>query len=345
MACGPSPDAIVEHLLTVAAADAVLVMKATLDSASVNIAPAAESMQPADMPVAADIPSVRCVETSSPQTLPKPPSTAGVPKPQNSCGKKVRFDDPLTTAVWIADSNYDRGSIVVDLSKTPFALFRKDALLMAKPTAVSSTSSNCLSSFATIAASGPVETMSPRSNGQQKLVSSTLSPSLDGPHATTRTEIDALTAAAPAETRAAELSAEASSGATAATDSGEVQTRSDFFGSWDYEESDSSVITDAELSDFEESSPESANGEVEGHSAKPAFFGVWKRDRSEGYEALLLNSGVSKHAAAAALRKHPVHIIDHDGTYFRLIIKNGLTAVDNTYFIGDEPRVVRGQAI
>ena len=37
----------------------------------------------------------------------------------------------------------------------------------------------------------------------------------------------------------------------------------------------------------------------------------------------------------------PVHIIDHDGSYFRLIVKNGLSKVDNTFWIGEEPKQVR----
>lgn len=73
----------------------------------------------------------------------------------------------------------------------------------------------------------------------------------------------------------------------------------------------------------------------------PAFYGVWKRTSSEGYEELLLMSGVPKRAVAVAMRKHPVHIIDHDGSYFRLIVKNGLSKVDNTFWIGEEPKQVR----
>ncbi|CAM9318912.1 unnamed protein product, partial [Hapterophycus canaliculatus] len=78
-----------------------------------------------------------------------------------------------------------------------------------------------------------------------------------------------------------------------------------------------------------------------------AFYGVWKRTSSEGYEDLLLSSGVPKRAVVMAMKKHPVHIIDHDGSYFRLIVKNGLSKVDNTFFIGDEPKQVcaRGRLV
>lgn len=235
-------------------------------------------------------------------------------------GRKVRFDARLTTAVWPADSNYDRRSIVVDLSKTPFALFRKDALLMAKPTAVAGTATGpfppSTANLRTIPRNADVAIVSPQTSALRA-------------GATERTAI------ATATTCAAEGGRDSPPPNDACT-----LRRAELCYSWDSEESDGSCVTDNETDNNTEHSETDSNPCCERRSVEPAFFGVWKRTASEGYEALLLSSGVPKRAATTALRKHPIHIIDHDGTYFRLIVKNGLSKVDNTFFIGDEPRTV-----
>lgn len=214
--------------------------------------------------------------------------------------RRVTFDPRLTTAVWPALSDYDRTSIVVDLSKTPFALFRKDAVLMAKSAAATTTpAEHCVpSSPAPLATRIPTkETSVPTAAGAND----------DGIESSPQPD------AAGSRLRAVSL---------------------------DYESDSSSAVTDTETMSETDSIPcldwEGVGMEEEG----PAFYGVWKRTSSEGYEALLLSSGVPKRAIAMALRKHPVHIIDHDGSYFRLIVKNGLSKADNTFFIGDEPRMV-----
>lgn len=274
--------------------------------------------------------------------------------------KKVRFHPQMPNAVWIADSNYDRRSIVVDLSKTPFALFRKDALLMAKSSgvvapqasAVASRASPLASTAADVASStADVDCLSSRENSTENielkpLVSSATRRANDTAATTaTAPAAGASPSATTSSTKAASAAAGSSPSVAAAAspvlpETTETRSCSQFFGSWDSEESDSAGHTDTE--DVSEHS-EGCDGDAENaerRSGEPAFYGVWKRERSEGYEQLLLSSGVPKRAAAIALRKHPVHIIDHDGSYFRLIVKNGLSKVDNTFFIGDEPREV-----
>ncbi|CAM9471473.1 unnamed protein product [Choristocarpus tenellus] len=181
--------------------------------------------------------------------------------------RRVHFSSELSTVVGIADANYDRRSIVVDLSKTPFALFHKDAVLMRKPR------------FTT------VPTSCEGSSAERP----------------------------PDDTVSSRVSRESDS----------------------YDTDASGATSDADSSSDEDEGP---------NSNTVGFYGVWKRVSSEGYEALLKFSGVPKRAAKIAVRKHPIHIIDHDGLYFRLIVKNGLSKVDNTFFIGDEPRedVVNG---
>lgn len=224
---------------------------------------------------------------------------------------RVRFQTPLVTAVWEADIHYDRRSIVVDLSKTPFALFRKDALLMARPPAMAATSPS--------PKTGPLKPTGP-------------------PRRDTTVCAESEGRADGAEPRATSANCGVAGRIRPSRVEGSTRCRSDVFGSWDSEESDCSGVTDTET-DAEHSDTDS-NPCPERRSVEPAFFGVWKRTGSEGYEALLLASGVSKRAVATAVRKRPIHIIDHDGQYFRLIVKNGLSKVDNTFFIGDEPRVV-----
>lgn len=215
---------------------------------------------------------------------------------------RVTFDARLTTAVWPALSGYDRTSIVVDLSKTPFALFRKDAVLMAKAAAATTTPECCVPP-------------SPAPLGLPQIHDK---------------GVPALPSAADANDGGIESPRQ--------RDATRSRLRS---ASWDYESDSSSAVTDTETCSETDSIPcldrwEGGGLEEEG----PAFYGVWKRTSSEGYDALLLSSGVPKRAIAMALRKHPVHIIDHDGAYFRLIVKNGLSKADNTFFIGDEPRMV-----
>lgn len=227
-------------------------------------------------------------------------SAAEYPSPRSKDSKKfskVRFDAQPITAIWPAHTSkeYDRRSIVVDLSKTPFALFRKDAVLMKTATASAA------------APSAPLPRPSPAA------------------------------LAVSYQVRDAPLKSPVSS------TSQEMQVA----GSEDSDTSDSSIgHTDTETDlDPSDSDSSPCSKKIPGlrksiADVKPAYFGVWKRTSSEGYEELLQSSGVPKKAAVMAMRKHPVHIIDHDGAYFRLIVKNGLSKVDNTFFIGDEPRVV-----
>lgn len=240
---------------------------------------------------------------------PCPPELGNALASSRASPRKVRFKTPVVTAVWEADADYDRKSIVVDLSKTPFALLRKDAVLMAKPPALASTSPLKLG---THKRSSPSPTNMAICAGPPNRGGTDISPKMS----------------APAD----------DNGIVQASPEANSECRSDVFGSWDSEESDYSTVTDTET-DAEHSDTD-CNPCCERCSVEPAFFGVWKRMGSEGYDILLLSSGVPEHAIAAALRKHPIHIIDHDGQYFRLIVKNGLSKVDNTFFIGDEPRMV-----
>lgn len=271
--------------------------------------------------------------------------------------KKVRFNPQMPNAIWIADSNYDRRSIVVDLSKTPFALFRKDAVLMAKSNGAQppprSAVAACTQSAVASTADGRclcARQNSPENIELKRLGSSAASrandtgatagtvsgPSVPSLATTSSTEAAASTAVGCSSSGVAAAAAVAAV-AVGLPETTETRQRSQFFGSWDSDESDSAGHTDTE--DISEHS-EGCDGDAERRSEEPAFYGVWRRESSEGYEELLLSSGVPKRAAAIALRKHPVHIIDHDGSYFRLIVKNGLSKVDNTFFIGDEPREV-----
>lgn len=222
------------------------------------------------------------------------------PPPRSRDSKKilkVRFDAQPITAIWPAHTSkeYDRRSIVVDLSKTPFALFRKDAVLM---------------KTATTAATAPSAPL-PRPSPAAFAVSYQIP---DAPQKS------------PVSSTSQEMQM---------TSSEDSDTSDSSIGHTDTE-------TDLDPSDSD-SSPRSKKMPGLRKSiadVKPAYFGVWKRTSSEGYEELLLSSGVPKKAAVMAMRKHPVHIIDHDGAYFRLIVKNGLSKIDNTFFVGDEPRVV-----
>lgn len=254
--------------------------------------------------------------------------------------KVVHFASVEITAMWVADSvlDYNRRSIVVDLSKTPFALFRRDAVMMKQ-------------ARTTIDPSAPLPPPGPPA-----LRSEQDSPPVHGG----RTSASASTA---------DTDASPSSSPSPPHSSLRRRRPSDkLFRVWDSESSESSEgHTDWETDDTEtdwHSDAESvcsSNGITETPSSSssssclvdqqlrrgsnsesgPAFYGVWKRTSSEGYEELLLKSGVPKRAVALAVAKHPVHIIDHDGSYFRLIVKNGLSKVDNTFFIGDEPKQVR----
>lgn len=245
--------------------------------------------------------------------------------------KKVRFDAQPITSIRPAVSDYDRRSIVVDLSKTPFALFRKDAVLMKTGT--------------TGVPSAPLPRPAPPAPPAGAIISS-------APRAVVVPEADTTTTAAPASTAACVDSSGDSMGDGIDAPSlreapHSPRRRSEQTGSWDSDSSDSSCGHTDNETDFEQSDTDS-NPFLEqqlverrgSNTDGPAFYGVWKRTSSEGYEALLLSSGVPKRAVAMAARKHPVHIIDHDGTYFRLIVRNGLSKVDNTMFIGDEPRLV-----
>lgn len=209
----------------------------------------------------------------------------------NPIKPRVRFDMQPITAIWLAHSDYDRRSIVVDLSKTPFALFRKDAVLMKSATSGDP--------------SAPLPPPGPPSLPAQTVSRSsafTCSPvTLD--ETTVHSSIEASSSSSPPKAPVS------------------PRRRSELTGSWDSDSSDGSAgQTDTET-DFDHSDTESnpCSEKLEErrgsgvHSDGPAFYGYWKKTRSEGYEKMLLSSGVPKRAVAAALRKHTVHIIDHDG--------------------------------
>lgn len=221
----------------------------------------------------------------------------GSPQPRSSGSKScqiVRFEAQPITSIWpaLSSKEYDRRSIVVDLSKTPFALFRKDAVLMKGAAAAT-------------APSTPLPKPSPAA--------------LDVGYQTAIPGVPSKSTSCPSSESSRSEDSDTSDSSTGHTD-----TETDLDPS------------DSESSPYSKRMPGPRMGVSD---AAPAFFGVWKRTSSEGYERFLRSSGVPKKATAMALRKHPVHIIDHDGAYFRLIVKNGLSKVDNTYFIGDEPKV------
>lgn len=227
------------------------------------------------------------------------------------CSKRVRFGAPFVTAVWEAVADYDRRSIVVDLSRTPFALFRKDALLMARPPAMAATSLP-----AKVVPAEP--SISPQSD--TAVYERTAKPR----------DCEMLPATAAARVLGR--------GIESLPDQRSYRRHAAELSSWDPEESDSSAVTDTET-DVDHSDTDS-NPCSETSSVKPAFFGIWKRTHSEGYETLLRTQGVPERKVAQVAKKHPIHIIDHDDQYFRVIINNGLSKMDNTFFIGDEPRQV-----
>lgn len=277
-----------------------------------------QELQPAEAPMSAVAEPTPCAlsrDDSDPDQTSLPSPCAGdldgavPPSPKQ---KKVRFDAQPITAIWPAVSDYDRKSIVVDLSKTPFALFRKDAVLMKTGTSADP--------------SAPLPRPSP--------------PALPG-------QTPATPVRAVSRHRASETAIAADCATTQVPPSPDTPSptrrRSEPAGLWDSDSSDcghTDVETDSSDCGHSDTDSNISFERRGSNSEGPAFYGVWKRTSSEGYEALLLSSGVPKRAVSMAARKHPVHIIDHDGTYFRLIVKNGLSKVDNTLFIGDEPSVV-----
>lgn len=236
----------------------------------------------------------------------------GQGKKKTHRGKAVRFSSVEISAIWNACSaeEYNRRSIVVDLSKTPFALFRRDAVMMKQAR--------------TLSGSAPLPPPAPPALPPQAVsppgASGKESPSSSPPPSLRRRS-----------GRQWDLeSSESSEGHTdLETDDTETDWHSDDADSACSSSESSACLVDQQLR-------RGSNSE-----SGPAFYGVWKRTSSEGYEELLLKSGVPKRAVAVAMRKHPVHIIDHDGSYFRLIVKNGLSKVDNTFWIGEEPKQVR----
>lgn len=250
--------------------------------------------------------------------------------PKVATKKTVHFASVEITAMWIADSvlDYNRRSIVVDLSKTPFALFRRDAVMMKQ-------ARTSIDLSVPLPPPGPPalpEQGVPRAGGGRTASSvpvASPSPSPSPPPSPQRRRHSDK----PSRVWDSE-SSESSEGHTdLETDDAETDWLSDAesacsAGFPEAPSPSSSSLVDHQLR--RGSNPESG----------PAFYGVWKRTSSEGYEEMLLKSGVPKRAVTAAVAKHPVHIIDHDGSYFRLIVKNGLCKVDNTFFIGDEPKQV-----
>lgn len=257
--------------------------------------------------------------------------------------KTVHFASVEITAMWVADSvlDYNRRSIVVDLSKTPFALFRRDAVMMKQARATIDPSAPlpppglpALPAQQDSPAAGVGRTTAAISSSSSSAADSDVSPS-SSPSPPQRSSGRRRPSDKPTRVWDSE-SSESSEGHTDwETDDTETDwhsdadsTRSGDFAEAPSPPSSSSCLVDQQLR---------RGSNTEG----PAFYGVWKRTSSEGYEELLLKSGVPKRAVSLAVAKHPVHIIDHDGSYFRLIVKNGLSKVDNTFFIGDEPKQVR----
>ena len=225
--------------------------------------------------------------------------------------KNVRFSSVEISAIWNACSaeDYNRRSIVVDLSKTPFALFRRDAVMMKQAR--------------TLSGSAPLPPPAPPALPPQAVSP----PGPDGKESPSSSPPPSL------RRRSGRLwdmeSSESSEGHTdMETDDTETDWHSDDADSICSSSEGSGCLVDQQLR-------RGSNSE-----SGLAFYGVWKRTSSEGYEELLLKSGVPKRAVAVAMKKHPVHIIDHDGSYFRLIVKNGLSKVDNTFWIGEEPKQV-----
>jgi hypothetical protein len=173
-----------------------------------------------------------------------------------------------------AHADYDRRSIRVDLSKTPYALFHKDYYLMNHP-----------------------EEYSP----QHVKGSRSASWSSDDEELHTEGEMSS----------SDEDSAQQSKGSNSSSSTSARHKR--------------------QLS-LEKKPP---------RQPRPDFSGVWKRSRIEGFIELLVFSGVPKKAALNAAKRRPIHIIDHDDDYFRLIVKNGLIKADSHYIIGDDPLVER----
>ncbi|CAB1104461.1 unnamed protein product [Ectocarpus sp. CCAP 1310/34] len=256
--------------------------------------------------------------------------------------RTVRFPHQPISAIWVADSvlDYNRRSIVVDLSKTPFALFRRDAVMMKQ-------ARTSVDPSAPLPPPGPPALSPPQVSAAAAACPAPFpappgrSP-VGSPDAAAAADSDASPSPPSAERRrprgdrlAKQWESESSESSEGHTDLETDDTETDWHSDADdccsvdsgTEEAPPCVVVQQQLR-------RGSNSE----SGSPAFYGVWKRTSSEGYEELLLSSGVPKRAVAMAMKKHPVHIIDHDGSYFRLIVKNGLSKVDNTFFIGDEPK-------
>lgn len=237
--------------------------------------------------------------------------------------KNVRFSSVEISAIWNACSaeEYNRRSIVVDLSKTPFALFRRDAVMMKQAR--------------TLPGSAPLPPPAPPALPPQA-VSPPGSSSDDHGNKESSPSSSPPPSSLMMRRRSGRLwdteSSESSEGHTTDLETDDTET------DWHSDDAESVYSCSSEGSAcplVDQQLRRGSNSE-----SGPAFYGVWKRTSSEGYEELLLKSGVPKRAVAGAMKKHPVHIIDHDGSYFRLIVKNGLSKVDNTFWIGEEPKQV-----
>lgn len=252
--------------------------------------------------------------------------------------RNVRFEAQPITAIWAADSSsdYDRRSIVVDLSKTPFALLRKDSVLMKQ------------SSVADMSA--PLPRPSPptqdRSTQQQQsgAARAIASPARSSEHKTPVAGVwdsDASDSSSGHTDNETDMDQSESSDMDSCYDSCCDQPRVAKQPRFSGTGPDDMVMDSDSSTDVEQPCLDQLERRGSLEATGPAFYGVWKRTSCEGYEELLRSSGVPRRAAALALAKHPVHIIDHDGAYFRLIVKNGLSKVDDTFFIGEQ-RVVSG---
>ncbi len=230
--------------------------------------------------------------------------------------KHVHFASVEITSIWVADSvlDYNRRSIVVDLSKTPFALFRRDAVMMKQA--------------GTLPGSAPLPPPGLPALPHAQAVRPPGAAAETGP-----TSPSSSPPSLPKKPCDALWGSESSESSEGHTDMETDDTETDWHSDAD---SVCSITSETPPGLVDQQLRRGSNSE-----SGPAFYGVWKRTSSEGYEELLLRSGVPKRAVSVAMKKHPVHIIDHDGSYFRLIVKNGLSKVDNTFWIGEEPKQVR----
>lgn len=189
----------------------------------------------------------------------------------------VRFNEEHIV-IGIADENYDRSSIKVDLTNSPYALFHKDYLLMKKPTEYS-----------------------PKANRRPS------TPAFSNEDGATTDDLF-------------------SSDEDDLEDAGKSPMGGLVSNSSSGSDSSASATLHRRISSLEKRK-----------ASRPNFSGIWQRSSVEGFAELLIFSGVPKALAAKASQRRPLHIIDHDDDYVRVMVKNGLVKSDCHYIIGDIP--------